>query len=78
MERSADSVHDRPDVLYRIHYPGVRVDSFPETGFAARDRTRRFNNGDPNEFAQAIAHQFTWGYRGPLPFISLFSDLVHA
>jgi hypothetical protein len=67
MERSADSVHDRPDVLYRIHYPGVRVDSFPETGFAAR-----------NEFAQAIAHQFTWGYRGPLPFISLFSDLVHA
>lgn len=78
MERYACRQHDIPRLLYRVHYPGARVDFSPETGFTARDRTRTFSNGDLVEFAQAITHQFTWNHRDPLPFISLFSDLEHA
>ena len=78
MERYACSPHDIPKNLYRVHYPGAQVHFSPETGLAARDRTRMFSDDSPDELAQAIIHQFTWSYRDPLPFISFFSDLEHA
>lgn len=78
MESYTCSPQDIPNLLYRIHYPGARVDYLPETGFSARDRERTFSDGELDQFAQAINHHFTWSYRDPLPFISLFSDLEHA
>jgi len=30
------------------------------------------------EFAQSLVNQYTWGYRSPVPYVSVFSDWAHA
>lgn len=78
MEGYACSPDNIPKLLYRVDYPGAQVKFSSQSGFSAKDKTRTFSDRDLEDFARAIEYQFTWAYRQPLPFISLFSDLKHA
>ena len=72
------SCRNVPSELYRVHYPGSRTAFSTEQGFEAADTTTTFGPGELNKFKRAIEKHFTWGYRNPQPFISLFSDRSHA
>jgi hypothetical protein len=69
---------DVPSKRYRVHYPGSQTAFSSQRGFTASDTTKTFRSGELDKFRHAIEEQFTWGFRGPLPFISLFSDKRHA
>ncbi|KJK73966.1 hypothetical protein H634G_10755 [Metarhizium anisopliae BRIP 53293] len=66
-----------PRELYRVDYPESRTTYNPGEGFVAGDSAKNYE-GDIYDSKQDIIKQFTWSYRNPLPFISLFSDLEHA
>ncbi|KAL6809516.1 hypothetical protein V8C40DRAFT_259183 [Trichoderma camerunense] len=67
-----------PGELYRIHHPESRTTYSENGGFLAADNTKIYKEDSEEEFRQDIVRQFTWDYRGPLPFISLFSEREHA
>ncbi|PTB59945.1 hypothetical protein M431DRAFT_488731 [Trichoderma harzianum CBS 226.95] len=67
-----------PGKLYRIHHPESRTTYSENGGFLAADNTKIYNEDSEEEFKQDIVRQFSWDYRGPLPFISLFSGREHA
>ena len=72
------SDRDIPSKLYRVHYPGSRTAFSSQQGFTASDTTKTFGSDELDDFKRAIEKHFTWSYRDPLPFISLFSDQEHA
>ena len=69
---------DVPPELYRVDYPGSRTTWTSQEGFKAADTSRAFGGKDLLDFKRSIEKSFTWSYRDPLPFISLFSDREHA
>ena len=69
---------DVPPELYRVDYLGSRTTWTSQEGFKAADTSRAFGGKDLLDFKRSIEKSFTWSYRDPLPFISLFSDREHA
>lgn len=77
MDRFRCLPEDLPLALYRVDYPESQTTRSAE-GFLARDTITVYNDEQRDLFKAAVEHQFTWGYRNPLPFIALFSDRDHA
>lgn len=66
-----------PANLYRVQYDGCQTSYF-ETGLEARDTSTFYSESELESFRQSLTNQFTWGWRGSQPYITVFSDKEHA
>ena len=67
-----------PAELYRVQYPNCRTTYCFATGLHARDTSTFYSKNEKDAFCQSIVNQFTWGWRQPTPYITVFSDQKHA
>lgn len=67
-----------PKELYRVQYPGCQTSYSPALGLHAKDTSTFYSENQDDAFRLSIIHQFTWGWRQPTPYISVFSDKTHA
>ena len=67
-----------PAKLYRVQYLDCRTIYRFATGLHARDTSTFYSENEKNDFRQSIVNQFTWSWRQPTPYITVFSDQKHA
>lgn len=67
-----------PAKLYRVQYPNCQTTYCSATGLRARDTSTFYSENEKDAFRQSIVNQFTWGWRQPTPYITVFSDKKHA
>ena len=67
-----------PAELYRVQYPNCQTTYCSATGLRARDTSTFYSEKEKDAFRQSIVNQFTWGWRQPTPYITVFSDKKHA
>ena len=67
-----------PAELYRVQYPKCQTTYCSATGLRARDTSTFYSENEKDAFRQSIVNQFTWSWRQPTPYITVFSDKKHA
>jgi hypothetical protein len=78
MDRLRSAAESLPPKLWRVQYRDCQTNDFPWDGLTAQDTTTFYSEDELESFRKSVERQFTWGWRDPQPYISLFSDKDHA
>lgn len=86
MDRLRCATDSLPPYLWRVQYSSSQTSYCPDSnnnghhgyGLQARDTHTFYTEDKLESFRQSVERQFTWSWRGPQPYISLFSDEEHA